>query len=104
MQNQIIIIESPNKREKIEKITGARVYATRGHFKTLAKDFLKEYEAENKMDNDEYLLFLIKLAIPKRIEFTKNTYLDCYHINNYLVYLRKIAFLVQKLERIPEKV
>ena len=68
------------------------------------EDFLREYEAENKMDNDEYLLFLIKLAIPKRIEFTKNTYLDCYHINNYLVYLRKIAFLVQKLERIPEKV
>lgn len=56
MQNQIIIIESPNKREKIEKITGARVYATRGHFKTLAKDFLKEYEKYEpifEFSNDE---------------------------------------------------
>ncbi|EAI8568541.1 type IA DNA topoisomerase [Campylobacter jejuni] len=44
MQNTIIIIESPNKREKIEKITGAKVYATKGHFKTLSKNFLKEYE------------------------------------------------------------
>ncbi|EAH5770013.1 type IA DNA topoisomerase [Campylobacter jejuni] len=44
MENTIIIIESPNKREKIEKITGAKVYATKGHFKSLSKNFLKEYE------------------------------------------------------------
>ena len=44
MQNTIIIIESPNKIAKIEKITGANVYATIGHFKKLTQDFLEEYD------------------------------------------------------------
>lgn len=44
MQNTIIIIESPNKKEKIAKITGAKVYATKGHFKELAQNFLNDYE------------------------------------------------------------
>ncbi|MBK3505368.1 type IA DNA topoisomerase, partial [Campylobacter fetus subsp. venerealis] len=41
----IIIIESPNKCDKIEKITGAKVYATKGHFKTLSKDIVKDYQS-----------------------------------------------------------
>ncbi|HDX6250496.1 TPA: type IA DNA topoisomerase [Campylobacter fetus subsp. venerealis] len=45
MQNTIIIIESPNKCEKIEKITGAKVYATKGHFKTLTKEIVKDYQS-----------------------------------------------------------
>ncbi|WP_096024802.1 type IA DNA topoisomerase [Campylobacter lanienae] len=44
MNNTIIIIESPNKVEKIAKYSGAQVYATKGHFKTLADNFLKDYE------------------------------------------------------------
>ncbi|MDD7422168.1 type IA DNA topoisomerase [Campylobacter hominis] len=44
MQNTIIIIESPNKCDKIEKITGAKVYATKGHFKTLTKEIVKDYQ------------------------------------------------------------
>ena len=44
MQNTIIIIESPNKCDKIAKITGAKVYATKGHFKTLTKDIVADYE------------------------------------------------------------
>ena len=68
------------------------------------EDFIKEYEMENKIDDYEYLFFLIKLAIPKRIEFTKNTYDDCYRINEYLVYLKKIALLVQKYGRKYEKI
>lgn len=47
MQNTIIIIESPNKIEKIKKITGAEVYATKGHFKRLKKDFLEDYKNYN---------------------------------------------------------
>lgn len=68
------------------------------------EDFLNEYEKENKINEHEYLLLLIKLAIPKRIEFTKNTYLDCYNISKYIVYLRKIAVLVQKMSKNHEKV
>lgn len=68
------------------------------------EDFIREYEMENKIDDYEYLFFLIKLAIPKRIEFTKNTYDDCYKINEYLVYLKKIASLVQKYGRKYEKI
>ena len=43
MQNAIIIIESPNKCDKIEHITGAKVYATKGHFKELAKEIVVDY-------------------------------------------------------------
>lgn len=68
------------------------------------EDLLNEYEHENRLNRYEYLLFLIKIAIPKRIEFTKDTYLDCYKINNYLVYLSKIATLVQKNELKNKKV
>ena len=39
MNNTVIIIESPNKVEKISKYSGAKVYATAGHFKTLANNF-----------------------------------------------------------------
>lgn len=60
------------------------------------EDFIREYEYENRLDEYEYLFLLIKLAIPKRIDFSKNTYLDCYNINKYLVYLRKIVSLIQK--------
>ncbi|GAA7264582.1 hypothetical protein HpCK38_19160 [Helicobacter pylori] len=38
MSNQIFIIEAPNKCEKIEQITGAKVFATKGHFKQLAEE------------------------------------------------------------------
>lgn len=68
------------------------------------EDFIREYEYENRIDEYEYLFLLINLAIPKRIEFTRNTYLDCYNINKYLVYLRKIVPLVQKIGNKYEKV
>ena len=60
------------------------------------EDLIKEYEKENKLEDYEYLFFLIKLALPKRIEFTTNTLEDTSRINNYLIYLGKIAFLIQK--------
>ena len=43
MQNTIIIIESPNKCEKIAKITGAKIHATKGHFKELSKKIVVDY-------------------------------------------------------------
>ncbi len=68
------------------------------------EDFLREYESENRLDNNEYLFFLLKLSLVKKIEFTKNTLEDCYNINKYLVYLKKIAVLVQKYEQKIKKV
>ncbi len=65
---------------------------------------IREYQKELAITDNEYLFFLIRLAIPKRIEFTKNTYLDCYNINKYIVYLSKIAVLVQKREESHKKV
>lgn len=43
MQDTIIIIESPNKVEKIAHYTGAKVFATKGHFKELSKLIVKDY-------------------------------------------------------------
>ena len=68
------------------------------------EDFLREYERENRINNNEYLFFLINLAMLKKIEFSKNTYQDCYNINNYLVYLRKIVAMVQKYSESLKKV
>ncbi|WP_283447025.1 type IA DNA topoisomerase [Helicobacter pylori] len=42
MNNSVIIIESPNKVEKIKQLTGAEVYATIGHFMQL-----KSYDESN---------------------------------------------------------
>ncbi len=35
MKDSVIIIEGPNKVEKIKQLTGAEVYATIGHFTNL---------------------------------------------------------------------
>ncbi len=42
MNNRVIIIESPNKVDKIKEITGAKVFATIGHFMQL-----KSYDENN---------------------------------------------------------
>lgn len=44
MSQTIIIIESPNKKDKIQQISGFDTYATVGHFKSLTKDFIKDYD------------------------------------------------------------
>ncbi|TLD83664.1 hypothetical protein LS69_010070, partial [Helicobacter sp. MIT 05-5294] len=45
LENALIVIESPNKKEKIAKITGAQVFATGGHFKELSKEVIKDTES-----------------------------------------------------------
>ena len=52
----------------------------------------------------KYLFILLNLAIPKKIEFTSNTYLDCYNLSNYIEYLRKIALVIQKYDKMMHKV
>ena len=45
MSESIIIIESPNKIEKVEKYSGFKTFATKGHFKELSQNiFFKEQE------------------------------------------------------------
>ena len=67
------------------------------------EDFIKEYEKENHLDYKEKLFLLLNLSIPKRIEFTNNTYLDSYKLSKYLVYLQKIVLTVQKFEKSKQK-
>ena len=66
-------------------------------------DLLREYEKENKLTRYEKLFLLLNLSIPKRIEFTKNTYLDCFNISKYIVYLKKIASIIQKNDKMRQK-
>lgn len=44
----IIIIESPNKEEKIKKYSGFDTYATKGHFKTLSSNIFLLNEKNNQ--------------------------------------------------------
>ena len=68
------------------------------------ESLLNEYTKINKLNSNEYLFLLINLAIPKRIEFTSNMYLDCYKLSDYIEYLRKIVLLVQKYSENKHKV
>ena len=68
------------------------------------ENILKDYVKNNKLNNNEYVFLLINLSLPKKIEFTSNTYLDCYNLSNYIEYLRKIELLVQKIDRKMTKV
>ena len=65
---------------------------------------INEYLKNNKLDNNEYLFMLINLAIPKKVEFTNNTYLDTYNLSNYIEYLRKIVLLIQNYDKNKHKV
>lgn len=91
------LISWSKSRQDMPILDLVRIYQD-NYYDLNLEDLIHEYEVENRIDNYEYLLFLIKIAIPKRIEFTGNTYLDCNNINKYLVYLRKIANLIQKNE------
>lgn len=44
LQNSVIVIEAPNKIEKIANLTQSKVFATKGHFKQLADDNWIDFE------------------------------------------------------------
>lgn len=58
-------------------------------------DFLRSYQGINSLNNLEKDLLLIKLSIPKIIEFTNDTYQDTKRINDLLFYLNKIYKLIR---------
>ena len=58
-------------------------------------DFLKSYQGISSLNKLETDLLLIKLSIPKIIEFTSDTYQDTKKINDLLFYLNKIYKLIR---------
>lgn len=66
-------------------------------------EVLKIYELKNKLSDEEVNLLLIKLAIPKIIEFTDNTFNDTKIINKEIVFLKKIYDVIKKDESIIKK-
>ena len=68
------------------------------------EEFLNIYEKNNKLDYDEVLFLLLNLSMIKKVELSIDTYSDCYNLSKYLVYLKKIASLIQKNEKKKEKV
>ena len=57
-------------------------------------DFFKIYESSNKLTNIEKELLLIKLSIPKKIEFTNNDYLNTLNVNLEINYLKDVYDLL----------
>ena len=53
-------------------------------------DFFRIYESINKLTNIEKELLLIKLAIPRKIEFSNNDYLNTEVVNKEINYLKNI--------------
>ncbi|WP_120914333.1 type IA DNA topoisomerase [Helicobacter pylori] len=70
MKDSVIIIESPNKVEKIKQLTGAEVYATIGHFTNLIgvdieNNFACKFEI--KEDKAKKINFLINACRDKKV-------------------------------------
>ncbi|GHP41036.1 hypothetical protein VN0220_08200 [Helicobacter pylori] len=70
MKDSVIIIESPNKVEKIKQLTGAEVYATIGHFTNLIgvgieNNFACKFEI--KEDKAKKINFLINTCRDKKV-------------------------------------
>ncbi|WP_236096402.1 toprim domain-containing protein [Helicobacter sp. MIT 11-5569] len=90
LQNALIIIESPNKIDKITKITGAKVFATGGHFKELSKAVIKDTESyepilEFKENKKNYIYEILKNAEGKDIYIATDPDREGYAIG-YLFY------------------
>lgn len=90
LQNALIIIESPNKKDKIAKITGAQVFATGGHFKGLSKEVIKDTESyepilEFKEGKKNYIYEILKNAEGKDIYIATDPDREGYAIG-YLFY------------------
>ena len=61
-------------------------------------NLIMEYQKYNKLSQEEYMLLLIKLAIPKKIEFNNNMFKNTYELSNYIEYLKKIAVIIHKID------
>lgn len=101
MKNSIIIIESPNKIKKIQAITGAKVFATAGHFLELKdidipKGFAPVFDyMESKKKN---IAYYIKECKDKKVYIATDPDREGYGIG-YMFY-HKIKNLAKEVYRV----
>lgn len=100
MRNSVIIIESPNKIKKIQAITGAKVFATAGHFLELkdidiSKGFAPVFDyVETKKKN---MMYYIKECKDKKVYIATDPDREGYGIG-YMFY-HKIKNLAKEVYR-----
>ena len=103
MQNSIIIIESPNKCEKIAHYSGAKVYATKGHFKELAQDYVNwdNYNPKfvTKESSKKHINFLFSQCKGRDVYIATDPDREGYAIG-YMVYevIKNIAKSIKRVE------
>ncbi|MFB1309686.1 type IA DNA topoisomerase [Helicobacter pylori] len=102
MNNSIIIIESPNKVAKIREITGAKVFATIGHFMQL-----KSYDESNgfkptfdyDQEKKKHIFEMIEACKNKKVYIATDTDREGYAIG-YMFYqkIKNVASSIYRAE------
>lgn len=102
MNNSVIIIESPNKVAKIREITGAKVFATIGHFMQL-----KSYDESNgfkptfdyDQEKKKHIFEMIKACKNKKVYIATDTDREGYAIG-YMFYqkIKNVASSIYRAE------
>ena len=103
MQNSIIIIESPNKCEKIAHYSGAKVYATAGHFMQLKNDDsyvnYETYEPQFVMmkEKEKSINFILQQCKNKQVYIATDPDREGYAIG-YMIF-QKIKNIAKSIKR-----
>ncbi|MGL2604647.1 type IA DNA topoisomerase [Helicobacter pylori] len=102
MNNSVIIIESPNKVAKIREITGAKVFATIGHFMQL-----KSYDESNgfkptfdyDQEKKKHIFEMIEACKNKKVYIATDTDREVYAIG-YMFYqkIKNVASSIYRAE------
>ncbi|WP_120807244.1 type IA DNA topoisomerase [Helicobacter pylori] len=102
MNNSVIIIESPNKVAKIREITGAKVFATIGHFMQL-----KSYDESNgfkptfdyDQEKKKHIFEMIEACKNKKVYIATDTDRESYAIG-YMFYqkIKNVASSIYRAE------
>lgn len=102
MNNSVIIIESPNKVAKIREITGAKVFATIGHFMQL-----KSYDESNgfkptfdyDQEKKKHIFEMIEACKNKKVYIATDTDREGYAIG-YMFYqkIKNVASSIYRAE------
>ncbi|RVZ50212.1 type IA DNA topoisomerase [Helicobacter pylori] len=102
MNNSVIIIESPNKVAKIREITGAKVFATIGHFMQL-----KSYDESNgfkptfdyDQEKKKHIFEMIEACKNKKVYIATDTDREGYAIGyHFYEKIKKIASSIYRAE------
>ncbi|NHA88671.1 type IA DNA topoisomerase [Helicobacter pylori] len=102
MNNSVIIIESPNKVDKIKEITGVKVYATIGHFMQL-----KSYDENNNFkptfdydqEKKKHIFEMIEACKNKKVYIATDPDREGYAIGyHFYEKIKKIASSIYRAE------